>query len=201
MSEHWNDVYANKPAHEVSWFQRDPEVSVRLIERTRGSIVDVGAGASVLVDRLITSGRTDLTLLDVSETALNATRRRLGNLATQIDFVADDVCRWQPDRSFDCWHDRATFHFLTTSTDQHAYVATATAHINPSGALVLGCFASDGPTQCSGLPTARYEASDLADIFADGFTLEHSEKETHETPWSAPQQFTWVILRRRNAVT
>ncbi|HEY3547214.1 MAG TPA: SAM-dependent methyltransferase, partial [Propionicimonas sp.] len=108
-----------------------------------------------------------------------------------------DVCAWEPGRRFDCWHDRAVFHFLTGLEQREAYVQRATAVINPGGGLVLGTFASDGPTSCSGLPTARYEADELAAIFEQGFDLVHDEHETHETPWAARQRFTWVVLRRR----
>jgi len=199
IAEHWEGVYASKAADEVSWFQRDPDVSLRLVERAPGSLVDVGAGASVLADRLLVAGRTDLTLLDLSESALEVTRRRLGAAASQATFVVGDVCKWEPGRRFDCWHDRAVFHFLTAIEDRDAYVATATTLINPGGAVVLGTFASDGPTSCSGLPTVRYEVDELAEIFRPDFELEHAEHETHETPWAAPQHFTWVVLRRTAA--
>lgn len=194
---HWEGVYGSKQADEVSWFQRDPEVSLRLLAGVAGSVVDVGAGASVLVDRLLAAGRTDVTLLDLSGAALAVTRDRLGDAAGGVTFVAADVVGWDPGRTFDAWHDRAVFHFLTDPGRQAAYVATAARLVAPGGAVVLGTFAADGPTQCSGLPTARHEPDDLAVLFADGFDLEHAEHETHRTPWDAEQRFTWVVLRRR----
>ncbi|MFC5177179.1 class I SAM-dependent methyltransferase [Nocardioides taihuensis] len=194
---HWEDVYSSKGVDEVSWFQRDPEVSLRLVAGAPGSVVDVGAGASVLVDRLLEAGRTDVTLLDLSPAALTVTRERLGPAADGVTFVAADVVGWDPDRTFDCWHDRAVFHFLTDPARQAAYVATAGRLVAPRGAVVLGTFAADGPTQCSGLPTARHEPADLATLFAHDFDLEHAERETHRTPWGAEQHFTWVVLRRR----
>lgn len=194
---HWDEVYGAKSAEEVSWFQRDPEVSLRLVAAVPGSLVDVGAGASLLVDRLLAAGRTDLTLLDVSSTALEVTRNRLGSAAGQVTFAVADVLTWAPGRTFDCWHDRAVFHFLTNPTHKANYVQCAARLVAPGGAVVLGTFAADGPTSCSGLPTARYSSADLAAEFAEAFTLEHTEQETHRTPWGAEQRFTWLVLRHR----
>ena len=194
--EHWEGVYRAKDAEQVSWFQRDPDVSLRLVLPAAGSIVDVGAGASVLVDHLLANGRTDVTLLDVSGEALEVTRARLGQSADRVAFVVADVLDWEPDRTFDCWHDRAVFHFLTTPALQQSYVRTATRLVAPGGAVVLGAFAADGPTECSGLPTARHEPEDLARLFEEGFTLEHAEREAHRTPWDSQQNFSWVVLRR-----
>lgn len=194
---HWDEVYATKDVESVSWYQSTPEVSLRLIQRIPGSVVDVGAGASTLVDALLAQGRTDLTLLDVSAQALDVTRRRLGERGAGVSFVAADVLEWEPGRTFDCWHDRAVFHFLTIPGQQQSYVRTAARAIASGGALVLGTFAADGPEQCSGLPTARYDSAGLAAVFADGFVLEHAETETHRTPWGSDQSFTWVLLRRR----
>lgn len=193
---HWDEVYATKDVEAVSWFQPTPEVSLRLIELVPGSVVDVGAGASTLVDSLLAQGRTDVTVLDVSAEALEVTRRRLGDRGSEASFVAADVLRWEPGRTFDCWHDRAVFHFLTAPEQQSSYVRTASRAIAPGGGLVLGTFAPDGPEQCSGLPTARYDAAGLAAVFGDDFVLEHAETEVHHTPWGSDQSFTWVLLRR-----
>ncbi|HEY3545794.1 MAG TPA: class I SAM-dependent methyltransferase, partial [Propionicimonas sp.] len=133
---HWDAVYASKATDEVSWFQRDPAVSLRLLAAAPGALVDVGAGASVLADRLLAAGRTDLTLLDLSASALDVTRERLGTRAGGVTFVVGDVCAWEPGRRFDCWHDRAVFHFLTGLEQREAYVQRATAVINPGGGLV-----------------------------------------------------------------
>lgn len=196
---HWDEVYATKDVESVSWFQSTPEVSLRLVERVPGSVVDVGAGASTLVDSLLARGPTDITLLDVSAEALEVTRRRLGDRAAQVSFVAVDVLEWEPGRDYDCWHDRAVFHFLTDPEQQRSYVRTASRTIAPGGGLVLGTFALDGPEQCSGLPTARYDADGLAAVFGDGFVLEHAETEVHHTPWGSDQAFTLVVLRRAPA--
>jgi SAM-dependent methyltransferase len=194
--EHWDGVYRAKTPDQVSWFQGEPDVSLRLVASAPGSIVDVGAGASVLVDRLLADGRTDVTLLDVSTAALEVTRARLGQKGSRVAFVVDDVLDWEPERTFDCWHDRAVFHFFTAAAQQQAYVRTATRLVAPGGAVILGSFAADGPTECSGLATARHEPEDLARLFGESFTLEHAEHAMHQTPWKTHQNFSWVVLRR-----
>jgi rhodanese-related sulfurtransferase/2-polyprenyl-3-methyl-5-hydroxy-6-metoxy-1,4-benzoquinol methylase len=192
---HWDDVYRTRNLESVSWFQRDPAMSLRLVESTPGSVIDVGAGTSTLVDHLLEAGRTDITVLDVSEAALTSTRRRLGAAADRVTFEVADVMDWDPGRQFDVWHDRATFHFLTDPAHRRRYVDLVGDAVAAHGVLVLGTFAEDGPTRCSGLPTARYSATDLAGLFSARFTLEHQEREAHSTPAGATQAFTWVALR------
>lgn len=201
MSEktsHWDQVYASKAADDVSWYQPRAEVSLELIQEygAPGPLIDVGAGASVLADQLLASGRTDLTLLDVSATGLDETRRRLGDDAGTVSFVVADLLTWRPSRQFTTWHDRAVFHFLTDPVDRHSYVRTVASALAPGGVVVLGTFAEDGPEQCSGLPTARYDADSLAAEFSDGFSVVTTKRELHRTPWGAEQSFTWVVLRR-----
>ena len=118
-----------------------------------------------------------------------------------VSYVVTDLLAWQPDRGYDAWHDRAVFHFLTGPDEQREYVRTAAAAVVPGGAAVLGVFAEDGPTQCSGLPTARYSAAELAELFSRDFVLEHSEREEHVTPAGVVQPFTWVVLRRTSYQT
>ena len=195
-AKHWDGVYRAKATDQVSWFQRDPEVSPRLLSTMAGSVVDIGAGASTLADRLLGAGRTDLTLLDVSSATLQVTRARLGSSAKDVTFVTADVLTWEPARTFDCWHDRAVFHFLVDPDDRAHYVQHTARIVAPGGSLVLGTFAADGPTSCSGLPTARYDPAELAALFASHFTLTHSEHEQHTTPSGAQQHFTWVVLTR-----
>lgn len=193
---HWDAVYSSKAADEVSWFQREPEVSLRLLQAALdgrpGRVVDVGAGASVLGDRLVATG-WQVTLLDVSAEALAGARARLGDGAT---YVVADVLDWDPTEPVDAWHDRAVFHFLTDAADRSRYTALATRAVRTGGVVVLGAFAEDGPEQCSGLPTTRWSAAGLAAAFGAGWSLERSEREEHTTPWGAVQPFTWVVLRR-----
>ncbi len=198
--EHWDTVYATKSTGEVSWFQSEPATSLRLLGQSLSapdSLIDVGAGDSTLVDFLLDAGWTDVTILDVSVEALQRVRNRLGARSETVNFVAGDVRSWLPERTYDVWHDRAAFHFLVEATERDRYVEMATAAVVPGGVVVLGSFATDGPDRCSGLPTARYDADDLARVFGAGFILEHAEREAHTTPWGVVQAFTWVVLRRR----
>ncbi len=193
---HWDDMFRTREPDSVSWYQDDPATSLRLISDTPGSVIDVGAGTSTLVDRLLDAGRTDVTVLDVSDAALAVTRERLPDTADRVTFEVADIVHWHPGRQYDVWHDRAAFHFLTDPAHQRRYVEIASDAVGTNGVLVLGTFADDGPTHCSGLPIARHSASDLASLFSPGFTLEHHEGETHRTPSGATQSFTWVTLRR-----
>ena len=156
----------------------------------------MGAGTSLLVDLLLAASFTDVTILDVSERALEVVRERLGERATGVTLIHADLLTWAPQRRFDVWHDRAVFHFLTTADERARYVRLAESSVPPGGALVVATFAPDGPTQCSGLPVRRYDAAGLTAEFGVGFDLIHSEREEHLTPSGAVQPFTWVLLRR-----
>jgi len=196
---HWDTVYGTKAADEVSWFQRQPTTSQRLLALAvspRGAVIDVGAGASTVADGLLDAGWPDVTVLDVSPKAVALVRERLRERAKSVSFVVADVLSWNPERTYDAWHDRAVFHFLVRPDHREQYVATASRAVRSGGLLVLGTFAADGPTQCSGLPTARYDADKLAAVFASDFSMEHSEREEHLTPGGGVQPFTWAVLRR-----
>jgi len=194
-AQHWDEVVRTKEADQFSWYQDDPRMSLRLIEHSPGSVIDVGAGTSSLVDHLLADGRADVTVLDVSEEALDLTRRRLGPAADEVSFEVADIVTWKPDRTYDVWHDRALFHFLTESSQRDHYVDLVSDAVATNGIVVLGTFAQDGPTHCSGLPTARYSPGDLAGVFSDHFGLEHHVREKHRTPVQVTQPFTWVVLR------
>ena len=165
---HWDTLHGAKAADQVSWFQAWPETSPRLLSSVAspaGALIDVGGGASTLVDALLDAGWSDVTVLDVSTKVLDVVARRLEGRRHEVSFVAADVLSWQPQRSYDAWHDRAVFHFLVEPHDQQRYVATATRAVAPGGVAIIGTFAADGPTHCSGLPTARYTAEDLGATF------------------------------------
>lgn len=200
IAGHWDSVYGTKAVDDVSWYQPDAGPSTRHVlaaaPPTSGrAAVDVGAGTSTLVDELLDEGWR-VTVLDVSAEALALTRARLGERADGVGFVVADLLAWRPDESFDVWHDRAVFHFLTDPADRQSYVDVAARAVRPGGAVVLSTFGPEGPEQCSGLPTARYDAAALAEVFAGPFELESSGTEVHHTPWGATQQFTRVTLRR-----
>lgn len=198
-ARHWDAVYGGKPLPSLSWYQERAATSVRLLDAAdpgHGPVVDVGAGASYLVDALLDQGWRDVTVLDVSREALDLVQSRLGTRAEQVSFLVTDLLTWRPERTFAAWHDRAVLHFLTTPEERQRYVRVAADAVAPGGALVVGVFAEDGPEQCSGLPTARYDAAGLAQVLAPEFALEHHEREEHVTPWGAVQPFTWGVFRR-----
>lgn len=200
--KHWDTVYVSKAPDQASWFQAWPQPSLRLLSSVaapRSAVIDVGAGTSTLADTLAGAGWSDVTVLDVSPQALAIVRARLGECQHGVSFVAGDVLSWQPERNYDVWHDRAVFHFLVQPEDRQRYVATARRAVSMDGALVIGAFAADGPTQCSGLPTARYSTDELAAAFAPAFRVTHAEREEHRTPGGVVQPFTWVVFRRTSS--
>jgi SAM-dependent methyltransferase len=159
-------------------------------------VIDVGGGASFLVDGLLARGFSDVTVLDVSQHALDEVEQRLGERAGSVNLVCGDLLTWAPDRRYDIWHDRALLHFLTDPIDRDRYVKLAERTVRDDGALIIGTFADDGPTQCSGLPVLRYTPAELATVFSKSFTLVAHEREEHTTPAGVIQPFTWVVLRR-----
>lgn len=198
---HWDKVYNSKAAHEVGWFQPRPESSLDLIARSgvgrEAALIDVGGGASLLVDRLLDAGWSDVSVLDVSEAALYATRQRLGDRADGVHWLVEDVTRFEPTRQYAIWHDRAVFHFLTDPTERAAYVNAAMAGVKPGGCLIIATFGPEGPEQCSGLPVVRYAPSELAGLFAGGFDQVETVEEIHHTPGGVPQQFVYCRFVRR----
>jgi SAM-dependent methyltransferase len=199
--QHWDRRYSGAGATGVSWFQPEPAVSLELIDRLRVSkgapIIDVGGGASLLVDRLLARGYTDLAVLDVSSTALEIARRRVDD-AVRVRWLHEDILTWQPERRYALWHDRAVFHFLTNAAERAKYLTIMRQALSDSGALIIATFASDGPERCSGLPVARYDAVDLERLL-DGFTVVESSREEHVTPGGAVQPFTWIAATRDRA--
>lgn len=194
VAAHWDRVYARRATDAVSWYQEVPERSLRLLTKAvpSGHVVDAGAGASGLAANLVTRGYS-VTLVDVSHRVLELDRDRLKE---HVVYVEADLLKWEPAQQVDGWHDRAFFHFLVNPSDRTRYVDLATQTIIPGGAVVMGVFAADGPTSCSGLPTNGHDTETLAELFSAGFTLETSEREMHRTPTGAIQPFTWVVLRR-----
>lgn len=197
MQVHWENVYRTKAPDQVSWFRPHLETSLDLIERcaagnSGASIIDVGGGASTLVDDLTGRGYTNVTVLDISQTALDIARNRLGSASDLVRWIAADVTEAAlPVRSFDVWHDRAVFHFLTRQEDRVAYVRNVARSVRPGGHLIVGAFGPEGPLKCSGLDVVRYDADSLHDEFGPDFRLVESRKEIHETPFGTTQQFVY----------
>lgn len=197
--QHWEQVYREKAEHTVSWFQVHPQVSLELIQahsRPGDPVIDVGGGASRLVDHLLAAGYTDLTVLDLAETALERAGARLGPAARKVQWLVADITRWQPERRYRFWHDRAVFHFLVDPQERAAYVAALQAALAPGDHALIASFAPDGPERCSGLPVQRYSPASLAAELGGGFRLRESREETHLTPMARLQRFQYSLLER-----
>lgn len=201
LAEHWETVYRSKDPSEVSWYQPRPDVSLELLEGVvspQDALIDVGAGASTLADHLVAAGHTDLTLVDISATALDRVVERLGeNPVVHIEVA--DVRSWTPSRRFDAWHDRAVFHFLTDESDRAAYRRALSLGLRPGGHAIVSTFHLTGPELCSGLPTARYDAAGLVEALGgvDVFERVHDRIEEHPHPRGGTQTFQVVLVRRR----
>jgi 2-polyprenyl-3-methyl-5-hydroxy-6-metoxy-1,4-benzoquinol methylase len=201
--EHWETVYTTKATDEVSWFQPHARLSLDLIKAAAADkdagIIDVGGGASTLVDDLLAEGYRDLTVLDLSAAALHAARQRLGAQEGRVRWIEADITQVDlPGKRYDIWHDRAVFHFLTEQKQRDTYVRTVFNAVKPGGHVIVATFGEDGPLQCSGLPVMRYRAEDLHDEFGDAFTLVKHQKEEHHTPSGKVQQFVYCYCRRLN---
>ena len=197
---HWEKVYAAKTATSVSWYQEHAECSLALVRNTEmpksAAIIDVGGGASTLVDDLLADGYSDVTVLDLSGAALSAARQRLGAHAAKVQWLEADVTgATLPGSRYDVWHDRAVFHFLTEPQQRQAYVETVFRLVKPGGHVIVATFAEDGPTQCSCLPVMRYAANELHAQFGDAFALVKHVKESHRTPSGVVQQFVYCSCR------
>lgn len=198
---HWQEVYRTKAPTEVSWFQNEPVVSLELIESlgvdSAQPIIDVGGGASTLVDHLLERGCTDVTVLDISAAALTVAKERLAHSAGHVTWLAEDLMVWSPARQFAIWHDRAVLHFLTDTADRRRYGDLLNAAVAPGGHAVIGTFALGGPTRCSGLEVQQHDAASVAALAGPHFEVVGSRSEHHVTPAQHVQDFSWVVLRRR----
>ena len=199
--QHWNQVYRTKAETEVSWFEAYPHRSVATIQAfgllKTAPIIDVGGGESRLVDALLELGYQDLTVLDISAEALAKAQQRLGHQATRVRWVVCDVTTYRPDKPFQVWHDRATFHFLTADTQVRAYLTNAERGVAPGGFLTVGTFSDHGPTRCSGLTVRQYSPATLSRQFARWFTKLYCEEADHATPGGSVQTFTFCQFQRK----
>ena len=197
---HWDNIYSTKREAEVSWFQERPEPSPELLAFVgagpTSAIVDIGGGASQLVDSLLDQGFEQITVMDLSAEALGVARKRLGEKAAKVKWIVADATTWEPPQLYDVWHDRATFHFLTSEREQQAYLDRLKRGLRLGGHVIIGAFAPDGPQRCSGLPVARYSAESLATLLGRAFTLVDSRRHEHVTPWGAAQRFQFGAFRR-----
>ena len=198
---HWETVYETKPADSVSWFQPHAKKSLEIIQATgqnkHAALIDVGGGASTLVDDLLNLGYDNLSVLDLSAAALKVAQDRLGAKAATVNWLVGDITTVSlPANAYDIWHDRAVFHFLTEEADRRSYVAQVMRSVRPNGHIIIATFAEDGPEKCSGLPVMRYSPEALHQEFGRGFQLVSQDKETHHTPFGTDQQFIYCYCRK-----
>jgi SAM-dependent methyltransferase len=197
---HWQRVFMTKEADALSWYQSFPEISLRLIARAGAGpssrLIDVGGGDSLLVDTLLSKGFADVTVLDISPAALERARQRLGEKGHKVRWIEADITAWTPEETWDVWHDRAVFHFLTAPEDRAAYRERLNAALKPGGQAILATFAADGPEKCSGLPVVRYEPLTLAAELGPGLKLAETQRQVHTTPSGKAQNFLYCRFER-----
>jgi 2-polyprenyl-3-methyl-5-hydroxy-6-metoxy-1,4-benzoquinol methylase len=197
---HWEHIYETKAPTQVSWYQEHARFSLQYIRKTgiqkTDAIIDVGGGASTLVDDLVADGYQQISVLDVSATALQLARRRLGTLAVGVNWIQADITQADlPERAYDLWHDRAVFHFLTQAMDRQRYIDTVRHAVRVGGHIILATFAPDGPEHCSGLDVVRYSPESLHHEFGSDFEVVDSTRETHHTPFGTEQKFIYCYCR------
>jgi trans-aconitate methyltransferase len=197
---HWENVYTTKGEKEVSWFQDNPAPSLEMIAATGlsvdAAIIDIGGGASRLVDDLLARKFRNVTVLDLSGAALLAAKERLGAASSDVRWVIADVTRWETTETYDLWHDRAAFHFLTEAEDRAAYLSRLKSALKLGGYCVIATFAPDGPERCSGLEIVRYDAESLSRTLGDQFSLLKTLRHSHMTPWGSEQRFQFSLFQR-----
>ena len=197
---HWQNVYQTKAENTVSWFQESPDISVDLIHATGvdkdAAIIDIGGGASRLVDALISEGFKAVSVLDLSEKALATSKSRLGPHSARARWIVADITRWQPVQTYDVWHDRAALHFLTDPKDRAAYAECVLKAVRVGGQVIIGTFAPDGPERCSGLPVVRHNAATLGELLGPSFVLAETRRHDHQTPSGTIQKFQFSRFQR-----
>jgi len=198
---HWERMYTQSQSTEPAWFQAHPATSLRLIEACgighNAALLDIGGGTSLLVDKLVEAGYTNVTVLDISSASLHFAQARLGPRAAAVRWRVEDITLFAPSEKSALWHDRAVFHFLTEAADRRAYLAAAANALEPDGGMIIATFAPDGPEKCSGLPVVRYDADSLAHEAGEDFELLESCGETHITSGGVRQRFNYCRFRRR----
>jgi 2-polyprenyl-3-methyl-5-hydroxy-6-metoxy-1,4-benzoquinol methylase len=198
--EHWNKIYSTKKPDEVSWTQENPTTSLDFIHsfnlNRQASIIDIGGGESKLVDKLLDEGFEDITVLDISEQAIEHTKHRLGDKADKVTWVISDITEFKTEKKYDVWHDRATFHFLTTSEQIENYIGTAKQNIKNDGFLTIGTFSENGPKKCSGLEIKQYSEKTLQEQLDKGFKKVKCVTEDHRTPFDTTQNFLFCSFRK-----
>ena len=196
--EHWENIYSTKGMQEVSWFQQVPETSLALIQKVApakdAAIIDVGGGDGFLADNLLELGYTNITVLDISENAINRAKARIGKLAEKVKWIVSDITKFVPEQQYAVWHDRAVFHFLTKEKDINSYKELVSSAV--SAYFVIATFSNEGPNKCSGLEICKYSELDLKKQFEEAFSVVDSFKENHSTPFETIQNFTFSVFQK-----
>jgi 2-polyprenyl-3-methyl-5-hydroxy-6-metoxy-1,4-benzoquinol methylase len=199
-SEHWEHIYQTKPLNEVSWFQPKPETSLGFVTHFKvplnAKIIDIGGGDSLFVDHLLDLGYQDITVLDLSASAIARAKERLGTRANQVTWIVTDVVQFQPTEMYDFWHDRAAFHFLTDELEIATYLRIAQKNIRPDGILILGTFSEQGPKKCSGIEIKQYSEESMTDRLKAHFQKIKCLKVEHKTPFDTLQQFVFCSFKK-----
>ncbi|MBP6557006.1 MAG: class I SAM-dependent methyltransferase [Flavobacterium sp.] len=199
--EHWENVFSTKTEKEVSWYQQYPQTSVNFITALHlpldAKIIDIGGGDSYLMDALLDLGYTNLTLLDISDKAIERIKNRLGDKASKVTFIVSDILDFKPTEQYDFWHDRACFHFLTQATDVEKYSEIVNSALANDGKLFMGAFSDDGPKKCSGLEISQYNKESLRKVFEKKFELNSCFTESHQTPFETTQDFLFCGFKRK----
>lgn len=201
IKEHWENIYSTKSPNEVSWTQDNPQTSIDLIENCRlptsSKIIDIGGGESKQVDKLLDLGYNNLSVLDISQTALEKTQKRLGDKSYKVKWIVTDITEFQTSEKYDIWHDRAVFHFLTKSEDIDKYVNLVINNIRSGGFLILGTFSTNGPLKCSGLEITQYDENKMKALFDSNFDLIECFNINHQTPFDSIQNFIFCRFQRK----
>jgi len=199
--EHWENVFTTKQETEVSWFQPYPKTSIEFVKLFNlpfdANIIDIGGGDSHFVDALLEEGYQNIWVLDISENALSRAKKRLGEKANKVNWVVSDIIDFNPTVTFDFWHDRAAFHFLTTEENINKYVGIAEKGIKTNGILVLGTFSETGPTKCSGLEIKQYSETSMSSRFELSFDRVKCITEEHQTPFNTTQNFLFCSFKKK----
>ena len=198
--QHWENIYANKQMNEVSWFQKEPTISLALIQKNMQSkddaIIDIGGGDGFLVDNLLELGYTNVTVLDISANAINKAKERLGINADKVKWIISDITEFIPTEQYKVWHDRAVFHFLTQEKEIEYYKILLDENISDNGHFILATFADDGPEKCSGLEVCKYSEKDMENSFSTIFKVKQSFKDQHVTPFRTIQNFIFSVFEK-----
>jgi 2-polyprenyl-3-methyl-5-hydroxy-6-metoxy-1,4-benzoquinol methylase len=200
LKQHWENVFTTKQVNEVSWYQQIPEDSLDFIQQMAlpktAAIIDIGGGDSFLVDHLLNMGYTNITVLDISQAAIDKVKNRLGSKADMVNWIVSNILDFKTDIKYDCWHDRAAFHFLTTAAEIETYLSIAQKNVKPAGKMIIGTFSDNGPEKCSGLPVKQYDETLLSKIWQKCFSKIKCITTNHITPFKTVQHFLFCSFQK-----